>query len=53
MSILDEALSANATIANDYDPGGAIVQLPAVENQVRSRGSRWCPATRSTTSSRG
>jgi hypothetical protein len=35
------------------DTGGAIVSLLAVENQARSRGSRWCPATRSTTSHRG
>jgi len=34
------------------DTGGAIVPLLAVENQARSRGSRWCPATRSTTSTR-
>ena len=37
------------TVAGN-DTGGAIVQLLAVENQARSRGSRWCPATRSTTS---
>jgi hypothetical protein len=35
------------------DTGGAVVQLLAVENQARSRGSRWCPATRSTTSPPG
>ncbi len=37
------------TVVGD-DTGGAIVRLLAVGNQARSRGSRWCLATRSTTS---
>ena len=34
MTIIDEALSANATIANDYDPGRGDRRRP------RSRSSR-------------
>ena len=45
-----EALGLREVTVVGNDTGGAIVQLLAVENQARSRGSRWCPATRSTSS---
>ena len=36
MSIIDEALSANATIADDYDPGvGSRRNLRSLSSRVR------------------